>query len=260
MTATIFNDAQWEKINSQASFAKEQDQLEKIRISHTARVESENGQKLGLELLCNQVWGIFNPDKEMQEEDCQLQAALSAQVSKTDYENRGAASQNRTNPRKNSESRSPNSGSQDIQKLTRIVIDMKAEMGSMRKATIRSCTSFDKSPNQQPPREPPANGKEKNNFAGTAKKKNRKDKVAQRSLVPVETKESVNGPINDNQLEFGGVATVMKPQKYVSPRSINAQPLITGMQRQDIDTSGEAMRARRPWIAEKALMKSKHVS
>jgi hypothetical protein len=70
MTATIFNDAQWEKINSQASFAKEQDQLEKIRISHTARVESENGQKLGLELLCNQVWGIFNPDKEMQEEDC----------------------------------------------------------------------------------------------------------------------------------------------------------------------------------------------
>ncbi len=55
-------------------------------------------------------------------------------------------------------------------------MDMKTDMGSMRKAMIRSGISFDKSPNEQKPREPSANGKPKNNFAGRAKKKNREDK------------------------------------------------------------------------------------
>ncbi len=53
------------------------------------------------------------------------------------------------------------------------VMDMKAEMGSIHKAMIRSGISFDKS-------------------------------------------------LNEYQLEFGGVATVIKPQKHLSPRSINA--------------------------------------
>ncbi len=51
-----------------------------------------------------------------------------------------------------------------------------------------------------------------NNFAGTAKKKYRKDKVAQRSLVAVEEKDNVSDSDEDNQPEFGGVATVIKPQ------------------------------------------------
>ncbi len=61
---------------------------------------------------------------------------------------------------------------------------------------------------------PKKNRKTKNNFAGTANKKNRKDKVAQRSLVPVDDKENVCDPDedHDSQLEFGGVATVIKPQ------------------------------------------------
>ncbi len=42
----------------------------------------------------------------------------------------------------------------------------------------------------------------------------RKDKVAQRSLVAVlEEKDSVSDPYEDNQTEFGGVASVIKPQK-----------------------------------------------
>ncbi len=51
-------------------------------------------------------------------------------------------------------------------------------MGFMCKAMIRSCISFDKSPNEQKLRELPINGKQKDKFAATAKKKNRKDKVA----------------------------------------------------------------------------------
>ncbi len=58
-----------------------------IRILHAARVESGNGEVLDLELLLNQAGGIFEPDEEDPEEDVTLQAALSAQVRKTNYEN-----------------------------------------------------------------------------------------------------------------------------------------------------------------------------
>jgi hypothetical protein len=66
---------------------------------------------------------------------------------------------------------------------------------------------------------------QKNNFAGTAKKRNRKDKVSQRSLVAAEEKGSVSDSNEDNQPEFGLVAMI-KSQKPLSPRSINAHPLM----------------------------------
>jgi hypothetical protein len=53
-----------------------------------------------LELLLNQIGGIFKPDEEAPEEDESLQGTLSIQVCKTNYENRGAAAQNRTGPRR----------------------------------------------------------------------------------------------------------------------------------------------------------------
>ncbi len=64
-TAIMFIDAQLEeintqeKINIQVSFAKEQDRLEMIRILQAARVKSENGKKLDLELSFNQIGKIF---------------------------------------------------------------------------------------------------------------------------------------------------------------------------------------------------------
>ena len=82
---------------------------------------------------------------------------------------------------------------------------MKAEMGSMRKAMIRSGISFDKVPNEQKQKETSANEKQKNNFAGTAKKKNRKDKMAQRSRVAVKEKDSVSDYDEDTQPEFGAI-------------------------------------------------------
>jgi hypothetical protein len=71
-TAIMFIDAQLEKINSHAAFARdamEKDLLEMIRILHAARVESGNGKKLDLELLLNQVGGIFKLNEEVTEED-----------------------------------------------------------------------------------------------------------------------------------------------------------------------------------------------
>ncbi len=56
-------------------------------------------------------------------------------------------------PKKNSDPRNQLSGSHDIDKLTQRVLDMKAEMGSMRKAMIRSGNSFDNVPNDQKQKE-----------------------------------------------------------------------------------------------------------
>ena len=78
-TALQLIDAQLEKINSQANFAREQDRLEAIRVLHAARVQAGNGHKLDLELLLNQLGGIFKPE-EVNPEDETLHAALSAQV------------------------------------------------------------------------------------------------------------------------------------------------------------------------------------
>ncbi len=54
-------------------------------------------------------------------------------------------------------------------------MEMKAEMGSSCKAMIRPGISFDKSLNKQKQKYASDKGKQKNNFAGTAKRKNRKD-------------------------------------------------------------------------------------
>ena len=79
----------------------------------------------------------------------------------------------------------------DFSKLMQVVFDMKAEMGSMCKAMTRAI-SFDKSPNEPKPREQSANGKQKGKFAGTAKMKNKANKVAQRSLAHVPNRNEVS--------------------------------------------------------------------
>jgi hypothetical protein len=73
----------------------------------------------------------------------------------------------RTVQKKNSDPRNQRSGSLDTDKpeRTQLVLDMKAEMGSMRKAMIRSGISYARTPNEQKQKEPSANGKQKNNFA-----------------------------------------------------------------------------------------------
>jgi hypothetical protein len=75
---------------------------------------------------------------------------------------------------------------------------------------IRSRILLNKSTNEQKARETPVNGKQKNDFEGTAKKRKRKNKVAQHSLVPVESKETVSDSNNNNQPEFESVASVKK--------------------------------------------------
>jgi hypothetical protein len=79
---------------------------------------------------------------------------------------------------------------------------MKAEMGSSSKAMIRSVISFYNAPNEQKTRNTSDKGKQKNNLAGTAKKRNRKDRVAQRSLVAAKEKDSVTDSNEDPSLSL----------------------------------------------------------
>ena len=65
-TAINLINAQLEKINAQKVFAREKDGLEMIIILHAARVDSGNGETLDLELLLNQIGGIFKPMRRHQ--------------------------------------------------------------------------------------------------------------------------------------------------------------------------------------------------
>ena len=140
---------------------------------------------------------------------------------KTNYENRGMATQDRKAPKKNSDTRSPKQSVSDFSKLMQVVFDMKAEMGCMRKAMVNAGMSFDKSPNEPKPREHFVNGKQKNKFAGTAKK-NKSSRIAQRSLVIVHDKIELSDSDDENQPDYGGMAILARPKKHVSPRTMNA--------------------------------------
>ena len=81
----------------------------------------------------------------------------------------------------------------------------------MSKALSNAGIIIERSLNVQKPREQTVNGKQKNKFAGTAKK-NKSSRIAQRSLVPVCTTE-LSDSDNDPQPECGAMT---KPKKHVS--------------------------------------------
>ena len=125
-TAIQSIDAQLEKINSQAVFAREQDRLEMIRVLHAARVEADNGKDLDMEILLNLIGGIFKPEDEAAGDEESLQAAQSAQVRNPTYENRGMAVHDSKAPKKNPDARSPKQSVPDLAKLMQVVFNMKA--------------------------------------------------------------------------------------------------------------------------------------
>ncbi len=69
-----------------------------IRILHAARVEAGNEKDLDMEILLNQVGGIFKAEEEATSNEDSLQAALSANVQRANYANRGMAAQDRKGP------------------------------------------------------------------------------------------------------------------------------------------------------------------
>ena len=140
--------------------------------------------------------------------------------------------QDRKGPTKNPDNRSPKQSTSEISKLIQAVFDMKAEMGCMRKALSNAGITIERSPNVQKPREQTVHGKQKNKFAGAAKK-SKANRIAQKALVPAE-KTELSDSDDDHQPEYGGMALVGKPKKHVSPRLINA--MMVGITRHNPDS------------------------
>jgi hypothetical protein len=84
-------DAQLEQYLYQSLFARDQDRFEMMRILN---VEYSKGKTLDLELLLNRIGSIFKPIEVEAPEDETLQAALTAQIPKSEY--KGAQAKNRT--------------------------------------------------------------------------------------------------------------------------------------------------------------------
>ena len=146
------------------------------------------------------------------------------------------AAHDRNVPKKNQDTRSPKQSTTDFSKLMQVVFDMKAEMGSMRRAMTNAGISFEKYPSGSKQREQSANGKQKNKFAGTVQTKNKANRVAQRSLVQVQPRNEVSDSDDENYPEYGGIATIVKKPKkrHVSPRATNAM-LVGITKRRDPD-------------------------
>ena len=181
---------------------------------------------LDMEILLNQVGGIFKPEEEAASNEDALQAA---NVQRQTYENRGMAAQDRKGPKKNPDNRSPKQSNSEISKLIQAVFDMKAEMGCMRKALSNTGITIERSPNVQKPREQHINGKQKNKFVGAAKK-NKPSRIAHRSLMPV---TELSDSDDESQLQCGAMTIVLKPKKHVSPRLMNS--MLVGITRSNSD-------------------------
>ena len=121
------------------------------------------------------------------------------------------------------DTRSPKPSPTDYSKLMQVVFYMKAEMGCMRRAMTNAGISFEKSPSGPKPREQLVRGEQKYKFAAAATTKNKTNRIAQRSLVNVPEKNVVSDSDDDNQPEYGRMATIVKKPKkrLVSPRAMN---------------------------------------
>jgi hypothetical protein len=90
-------DAQLERDLSQSPFARDQGLFEMIRILNEERVEYSKGKQPNLEQLLNKIRSIFKLIEEEALEDEALQAALTAQIRKSEYQ--GTQAKNLTSPK-----------------------------------------------------------------------------------------------------------------------------------------------------------------
>jgi hypothetical protein len=127
-------DAQLEQDLSQSQFARDQDWFEMMRILNEERVEYSKGKTLDLELLLNRIGSIFKPIEEEAQEDEALQAALTAQICKSEY--KGTQAKNQTGQKHVQNSRPKRAEQESDSRLTRLILDLKAEIGILRKAMV----------------------------------------------------------------------------------------------------------------------------
>ncbi len=108
-----------------------------MRILNEERVKYSKGKSLDLELLLNRICSILKPIEEEAPEDESLQAALTAQIRKSEYKGNQAKKLSGPNHVKNSR---PECAEQESDwRLTILILDLKAEIRILRKAMTNHC-------------------------------------------------------------------------------------------------------------------------
>ena len=181
------------------------------------RVEYSKGKVLDLELLLNRIGSVFKPIEEETPEEESLQAALSAQVRKNEY--KGVQGKDRVGPKQNQNPKPDRIESEPDSKLIRLILDLKAEIGVLRKALTIHGITIESAPTKNKGQS--AIGKQNGKFAGIAKKRTRSRRPGQQnSLRPIP-----NGPSDSDdepQEQAYSMVIVKRKPKTISPRSMNA--------------------------------------
>jgi hypothetical protein len=189
-------------------------------ILNEERVKYSKRKSLDLELLLNRISSIFKPIEEEAPEDESLQVALTAQIHKSEY--KGIQAKNLSCQKPIQNSRPERVERESDSKLTRLILDLKAEIGILRKAMVNHSISLKSAPtsNTSKQREQSAVVKQNGKFAGIAKKKSGSRRTNLNSLVePLnELTDSHNEP---QEQAYSMIMIKPKLKKNYSPRSMN---------------------------------------
>jgi hypothetical protein len=130
-----------------------------------------HGKTLDLELLLNRIGSIFRLFEGEALEDETLQAALTSQISKSKY--KGTQAKNQTCPKHVQNSRPNRAEQESNSRLTKLILDLLAEIRILLKAMVNHGISVESAPTSNKQKEQSAVVKQNGRYAGIAKKKNR---------------------------------------------------------------------------------------
>ncbi len=206
--------------DSEQPFANEQERLAMARVLHDYKIAYETNGTIDLEKLFYQLGSIFKPEVESTEDDS-LQAAMMAHARmqpRPVHQDKG----NHMGPKKKQDTRQGSHESPRLEKHMQVMYNMKAEMGSLRRA-LHVAGICVEAPYNKKNKEQPINGRQKPKFAGIAKRANRSKKVASKSLVPDQLPTSITDTDSEDEPhESSNMAVAVKRKVPINPRALSA--------------------------------------
>jgi hypothetical protein len=198
-------------------------------VLHDYKTAYETNGRIDLEKLFNQLGSIFKPEVESTEDDS-LQAAMMAHAKtppRPVHQDKG----NYTGPKKKQDTRQSTPESPRLEKLMKVMYDMKAEMGALRRALHQAGICVD-APYNKKNKEQPINGSQKPKFAGIAKRANRSKKIASKSLVPDRIPTTATDTDSEDEPhEISNMAVAVRRKVPMNPRALSAD--LHGITRSD---------------------------
>ncbi len=124
----------------------------------------------------NRICNILKPIEEDAPEDESLQAALMAQIRKSEY--KGLHAKDRAGQKSIQHSRPDRAEQESDSRLTRLILDLKAEIVILLKAMVNHCISVESGPTSNKQKVQTAVVKQNGMFDGVAKKKSQSRRAA----------------------------------------------------------------------------------